>query len=162
MICHEQVALNFAMQSENILNLRSESMKQNSSNFKVPTLESPFILAGFSILLLLFIVLTFILSLKTSPYSELFWSVFSRSRTECGQIIRISPYSVRMRENAKTFHTETSITIVTDQRNWNWLIGKITYNRIYKLVIKLNIHSINLQFVNIRRHTFIAIKLNIC
>ena len=29
------------------------------------------------------------------PYSELFWSVFSRIRTE----YRISPYSARMREN---------------------------------------------------------------
>ena len=33
-------------------------------------------------------------------YSELFWSVFSRIRTEYGEILRISPYSVRMWENA--------------------------------------------------------------
>ena len=33
------------------------------------------------------------------PYSELFWSVFSRIRTEYGEILRISPYLVRMREN---------------------------------------------------------------
>ena len=33
------------------------------------------------------------------PYSELFWSAFSRIRTEYGEILRISPYSVRMREN---------------------------------------------------------------
>ena len=32
-------------------------------------------------------------------YSELFWSVFSLIRTEYGEILRISPYSVRMREN---------------------------------------------------------------
>ena len=32
-------------------------------------------------------------------YSELFWSVFSRIRTEYGEILRISPYLVRMREN---------------------------------------------------------------
>ena len=31
------------------------------------------------------------------PYSELFWSTFSRTRTEYGEILRISPYSVRMR-----------------------------------------------------------------
>ena len=37
---------------------------------------------------------------KKCPYSELFWSVFCRFRTECGEILRISPYSVRMRENA--------------------------------------------------------------
>ena len=30
---------------------------------------------------------------------ELFWSVFSRIQTEYGEILRISPYSVWMREN---------------------------------------------------------------
>ena len=34
------------------------------------------------------------------PYSELFRSVFFRIRTEYGEILRISPYSVEMRENA--------------------------------------------------------------
>ena len=37
---------------------------------------------------------------KKCPYLELFWSVISRIRTEYGEIIRISPYSVRMRKNA--------------------------------------------------------------
>ena len=36
---------------------------------------------------------------KKCPYSELFWSVFSRIRTEYGEIRSISPYSVRMQEN---------------------------------------------------------------
>ena len=36
---------------------------------------------------------------KKCPYSELFWSVFSRIRIEYGEIRSISPYSVRMREN---------------------------------------------------------------
>ena len=36
---------------------------------------------------------------KMCPYSELFWSVSSRIRTEYGEILHISPYSVRMREN---------------------------------------------------------------
>ena len=34
------------------------------------------------------------------PYSELFCATFPRIRTEYGEILRISPYSVRMRENA--------------------------------------------------------------
>ena len=34
------------------------------------------------------------------PYSELLWSVFSHIRTAYGEIRSISPYSVRMRENA--------------------------------------------------------------
>ena len=32
-------------------------------------------------------------------YSEFFWSVFSRIRTEYEQILRISPYSIRIQEN---------------------------------------------------------------
>ena len=37
---------------------------------------------------------------KKCPYSELFWPAFSRFRTEYGEILCISPYLVRMRENA--------------------------------------------------------------
>ena len=37
---------------------------------------------------------------KKCPYSELFWSVFSRIRTEYGEIRSISLYSVQIRENA--------------------------------------------------------------
>ena len=40
------------------------------------------------------------------PYSELFWSTFSCIWTEYGEILRISPYSVRMRENADQNNSE--------------------------------------------------------
>ena len=40
------------------------------------------------------------------PYSELFWSTFSRIRTEQGEIVRISPYLVQMRENADQNNSE--------------------------------------------------------
>ena len=43
---------------------------------------------------------------KKCPYSELFWSTFSRIRTEYGEILRISPYSVRMQENADQNNSE--------------------------------------------------------
>ena len=43
---------------------------------------------------------------KKCPYSELFWSVFSRIRTEYGEIPRISPYSVQMRENTDRINSE--------------------------------------------------------
>ena len=39
-------------------------------------------------------------------YSELFWSRFSRIRTEYGEILRISPYSVRMWENTDQNNSE--------------------------------------------------------
>ena len=43
------------------------------------------------------------------PYSEFLWSIFSRIRTEYEDILRISPYSIRMRENTdqKTPNTNT-------------------------------------------------------
>ena len=42
------------------------------------------------------------------PYSEFFWPVFSRIRTEYGELLCISLYSVRMREDTdqKTSYTD--------------------------------------------------------
>ena len=40
------------------------------------------------------------------PYSELFWSVFSRIRAEYGEILRIFPYSGQMQENADQNNSE--------------------------------------------------------
>ena len=40
-------------------------------------------------------------------YSEFFWSLISLIRTEYGEILLLSPYSVRMREN-------------TDQKNFEY------------------------------------------
>ena len=38
-----------------------------------------------------------------SLYSESFWSVFSHIDTEYGEIFRIAPHSVRIRENTDHF-----------------------------------------------------------
>ena len=50
---------------------------------------------------------------KKCPYSEFFWSVFFRIWTEYGEMLRISPYPVQMRENTgseklriRTFFTQ--------------------------------------------------------
>ena len=43
---------------------------------------------------------------KKCPHSELFWSSFSRIRTEYWAILHISPYSVRMRENVDQNNSE--------------------------------------------------------
>ena len=40
------------------------------------------------------------------PYSELFWSAFSRIRTEYGEIRSIFPYSVRIWENVDQNNSE--------------------------------------------------------
>ena len=49
---------------------------------------------------------------KKCPYSELFWSAYSRIRTEYGEILRISPYSVRMRTRI-TPNTDTFYAMLT-------------------------------------------------
>ena len=49
---------------------------------------------------------------ENSPYSELFWSVFSRIWTEYRQIPRISLYSVQMQENADQ-NNLTLFTVLT-------------------------------------------------
>ena len=43
---------------------------------------------------------------KKCPYSELFWSVFSRIQTEYREILRTFPYSVQMRENVDQNNSE--------------------------------------------------------
>ena len=40
------------------------------------------------------------------PHSVLFWSVFSHIRTAYGEIFRISPYSVQIRENTDQNNSE--------------------------------------------------------
>ena len=43
---------------------------------------------------------------KKCPYLELFWSAFSLIRTEYGEMLSISPYSVSMWENADQNNSE--------------------------------------------------------
>ena len=43
---------------------------------------------------------------KKCPYSELFWSVFSRIRTEYGETLRIPAYSVKKWEIADQNNSE--------------------------------------------------------
>ena len=51
---------------------------------------------------------------KKCPYFELFWSVFSRIRTDYGEILRISPYSVRMLENTDQNNFEYGHFLLSD------------------------------------------------
>ena len=64
------------------------------------------------------------------------WSVFSRIRTEYGEILRISPYSVRMRED-------------TDQKklcNWTLFTQCYTHEYLCEMLIILNSYMINLLY----------------
>ena len=49
---------------------------------------------------------------KKYPYSELFGSAFSRIRTEHGEILRVSPYSVRMLRTRITPNTDTFHAVI--------------------------------------------------
>ena len=75
------------------------------------------------------------------PYSEFFWSVFSRIRTEYRLIRNISPNSVWMRENTdqKTPNTEWNNSLqnqlVTAQ--WNYDTSSICYRVKDELIPKL-------------------------
>ena len=48
-------------------------------------------------------------------YSKFFWSVFSRIRTEYGEIRSISPYSVRLREKIwmRTLFTQCDVSLLS-------------------------------------------------
>ena len=56
---------------------------------------------------------------KKCPYLELFWSVFSRIRTEYGEILCISSYSVRMRENMNQNNSECGHFLRSDEDKVN-------------------------------------------
>ena len=65
------------------------------------------------------------------PYSEFFWSAFSRIRTEYEEILCISPYLVRMRENTeqKNFkygHLSRNVTYSHDTRSVKRIGNTIT------------------------------------
>ena len=51
---------------------------------------------------------------KKYPYSEFFWSVFSRIGTEYGEIRSISPYLVRMQENTDQKSSEYGYFLYSD------------------------------------------------
>ena len=60
------------------------------------------------------------------PNTEFFfWSVFSRIRTEYGDILRISPYSVRMRENTdqKKLRIWTDFTVPFKPISCHWFLS---------------------------------------
>ena len=68
-------------------------------------------------------------SIKSVQIGSFFWSVFSRIRTEYGDLRTRSPYSVRMRENTDqklsryldTFHAVSIIFITLQTFSLNYL-----------------------------------------
>ena len=77
-----------------------------SENLLVPQMKALFVMNPYFSLLLVFNTITSTSLRGKCPYSELFWSVFPRIQTEYGEILRISPYSVRMRKNLDQNNSE--------------------------------------------------------
>ena len=75
---------------------------------------------------------------KKGPYLELFWSAFSRMRTEYGEILSISSYSVLMRENADQNNSEygefscsVNLRFQSEYRKISVLFGPFSRSVIY-------------------------------
>ena len=62
---------------------------------------------------------------KKCSYSELFWSVFSRILTEYREILRISPYSARMRENTDQNNSKYCPFLRSERYFTHIILGKI-------------------------------------
>ena len=74
---------------------------------------------------------------KKCPCSELFWSAFSCIWTEYGEILSISPYSVRLRENADQNNSEYGY-FSSSIRKWSKLIACQKFNfEVIDLVIRM-------------------------
>ena len=83
---------------------------------------------------------------KKCPNSELFWSAFSRIRTEYGEIRIISPYSVRMRENAVLNNSEYRHFFRSDySQNISMTFLVRTLSNIYNELLCMN----NWQFLDV-------------
>ena len=76
------------------------------------------------------------------PYSEFFLSVFSRIRTEYGEILRISQFSVRMRENNDQMNSEYGLfsrsVISGIPKNSDLKISYLKSPRFWRILLQLN------------------------
>ena len=61
---------------------------------------------------------------KKCPYSELFWSVYSRIPNENWEILRISLHSVRMRENADQNNSEYRHLLQSVERHYSEILNQ--------------------------------------
>ena len=62
---------------------------------------------------------------KSVQIRSFFWSLYSRIRTEYGEILRISSYSIRMRE----YRDQKKLRIWTHFTQWKQLKGYISFEK---------------------------------
>ena len=84
------------------------------------------------------------------PYSELFWSLFSRIWTEYGDTLRISPYSVRMRENMDQNNSEYAVLFLI---TYNIQLGNKKLKTLQEKIcrIKLFLDEIHLWKITLKK-----------
>ena len=98
------------------------------------------------------LILPYFVSLKgvkKCPYSEFFWSLFSRIRTEYGDLRNKSPYSVQIRENKDQKNSEYrhflhSVTLFMAAYH-----GKITFSHCFNKVSPTNKKNLKTDFIDI-------------
>ena len=88
------------------------------------------------------------------PYSELFWSTFSRIWTEYGEIRNTSRYSVRMRENADENNSEydhflRSVCHTTHLTIWYYNFSRFDWPTLDFLLIQVTNHFDNIREIHI-------------
>ena len=88
------------------------------------------------------------------PYSELFWSTFSRIWTEYGEIRSISPYSVLMRENPDENNSEYnhflhSICHTEHLTIWHYNFSRCDWPALDFLLIQVTNHFDNIREIHI-------------
>ena len=69
-------------------------------------MDVQFIFVSFTVSIVGLVIAIILLPRKKYPYSDFFWSVFSRNRTEYGDILPISSYSVQIRKNTDQKNSE--------------------------------------------------------
>ena len=93
---------------------------------------------------------------KKCPYPELFWSVFSRIRTEYGEIQSISPYSFQMLENTD----QKTLGIWTLFTQYRFIISEfimISFSLLSMLIVMLincNLEKIDLRGASVLENLF--------
>ena len=86
------------------------------------------------------------------PNMEFFWSVFFRIRTEYGETLRISPYSVRMRKIRTRKNFQCILILFLNAEMSKIRRDKFSYLKILKRKIHLQIKQYRVLFESVCFH----------
>ena len=103
---------------------------------------------------------------ETCPFSEFFLSIFSRIRNGYGEMLRISPYSVRMRANTGQKNSKYRHLICSEVCFWRHNTILFLFQNLVELVFRIFIRlSSNFWYepaiLMLRSHVLIEMKIHI-